>query len=97
MNTATLVGSFDEGLNKNVKQSLYKMDPPHEGYEYVIASALYEKVGVYQLEETYLFGADENGDIVNWSELSGSMKGTQSHAEALNHAGYSVIDAIAKV
>ena len=97
MKIATLVGSFDEARNENVKQSLYKMSPPHEGYEYVIASSLYEMVGRHQLDETYLFGADKDGEILNWSELSGSMKGTQSHAEALNHAGYSVIDAIAKV
>lgn len=97
MKTATLVGSFDEARNENVKQSLYKMNPPHEGYEYVIASSLYEMVGRHQLDETYLFGADKGGEILNWSELSGSMKGTQSHAEALNHAGYSVIDCIARV
>lgn len=97
MKTATLVGSFDEDLNKNVKQSLYKMNPSHNGYEYVIASSLFEVVGGHQLNETYLFGADKEGVILDWCELDGSMKGTQSHAEALNHAGYSVIDCIAKV
>lgn len=97
MKTAILVGSFEESLNKNVKQSLYKMNPPHEGYEYVIASSLFEKVGRHQLDETYLFGADKEGTILDWCELSGSMKGTQSHSEALNEAGYSVIDCIAKV
>lgn len=94
MNTAILVGSFDESSNKSVKQSLYKMIPPHEGYDYVIASSLYEMVGRHQLDETYLFGADVEGTIVNWGELSGSVKGTQSHAEALNHAGYAVVNAI---
>lgn len=97
MKTATLIGSFDEGLNKNVKQSLYKMKPPHNGYEYVIASSLFEVVGRHQLNETYLFGADEEGKILDWCELEGSMKGTQSHAEALNEAGYCVIDCIARV
>lgn len=97
MKTATLMYSFYEGLNINVKQSLYKMNPPHNGYEYVIASSLFEMVGRHQLNETYLFGADEEGNILDWCELDGSMKDTQSHAEALNEAGYSVVDCIAKV
>ena len=97
MKTATLVGSFDECFNKNVRQSLYKMNPPHNGYEYVIASSLFGRLGRHQLDETYLFGADKEGVILDWCELDGSMKVTQSHAEAFNEAGYCVIDCIAKV
>jgi hypothetical protein len=57
-------------------------------YEYVVVSAT---TAMFSGPETYIFGADENGQVINWIELDGSMKGTLSHHAALNRAGYTVI------
>lgn len=81
--------------------ALYRMTPPlkdHEWskdeaveeYEYVIASAVttlqFDGVG----PETYLFPATAEGEVINYGELPGSMKGTLSHREALKNAGYTL-------
>ena len=67
-------------------QRLYRMDPPLEGYEYVVASA----VMVLDEPEVYLFPADPDGSITDWGELEGSLKGTLIHEQALQAAGYSI-------
>lgn len=78
--------------------ALYKLSEPmisevdcsHEDeyeYEYVIVSA----VDALFIEETYIFGASENGDIVDWLDLPGSTRGVYNHVIALNNAGYEVI------
>ena len=43
--------------------------------------------------ETYIFGANEDGEIANWGELSGSFKGGLDHAKALKNAGYEIVEA----
>lgn len=97
MNTATLVRANLPGFQGDA--SLYRMDPPLAGYsfddeapapryEYVIASAARVP---YSGAETYLFGADADGKVVEWTELPGSQKGTMSHADALVDAGYTVV------
>lgn len=102
MNTATLVKEGLEGFRGEV--NLYRLDPPLEGHEYVIVSAvelpdlalsmdsLLNAVGGYPIatEETYIFGSDSEGKVVDWSELPGSIKDTKDHAEALREAGYEV-------
>lgn len=35
------------------------------------------------ITETYIFPADEDGDIRSWGELPGSMSGSVSHEESL--------------
>lgn len=77
--------------------ALYRMDPPHEGSEYVIASAVDLNYGdsvpaTFALAscETYLFPADEDGDVVEYTEMDGSLKGVKDHEDALNAAGYEV-------
>ncbi len=65
--------------------NLYQMTPPHEGHEYVIVSAVNQHV-----TETYLFAASPDGEVVEWCEMNGSLKGTTDHAEALAAAGYEV-------
>jgi len=76
--------------------ALYQVDPPMEGVElksnskrefnYVVVSTAH----TFGLE-TYIFGADETGDVFNWLELDGSMKGTSSHKKVLKNAGYELI------
>lgn len=74
------------------QQRLYKVEPPmtdEEGGEhaYVIVSAVYAfLVG----PETYIFPATPDGDVTSFGELSGSLRGTLEHEEALAAAGYTV-------
>lgn len=79
--------------------SLYRLDTP-------IAQTRYTDVGEEEITheyvvvssanvpfsgpETYIFPADKDGNVVNWSELSGSVRGDFSHEETLARAGYTV-------
>lgn len=40
--------------------------------------------------ETYIFGCGPYGDICDYSELSGSRKGTLDHVDTLRRAGWEV-------
>ena len=57
--------------------------PP--SYEHVVVSAT---VASYSGPETYIFGADEAGEVAAWGELPGSYRGGLDHEEALRGAGY---------
>ena len=52
---------------------------------FIIVSAV---VATYSVPETYIFEADESGEITNWGELDGSFRGGLDHLEALNGHGY---------
>ena len=65
---------------------LYRLDPPLEGERHVIVSAT-----VVCDPETYIFAADEYGEVTSWDELPGSFRGALDHAEALLGAGYEVV------
>lgn len=77
---------------------LYRLDPPIEDrdydgshlgtYEYVRVSATY---AMFSGPETYIFPADETGEVTSWGELDGSYKGGLDHEEALRGAGYEVV------
>jgi len=41
--------------------------------------------------ETYIFPADKKGNVISWTELEGSRKGTLSHNKVLTEIGYSII------
>jgi len=77
--------------------ALYRTEPPLDGSGYVVVSAVdvagrFEQYGTprgMQIE-TYIFAATVDGEVSDYNELSGSMKGTLDHAEALNEAGYEV-------
>lgn len=49
---------------------LFELDPPYYSNKYVVSSAIDNGFGV----ETYLFAADEEGNITNWLELPGSVR-----------------------
>ncbi|WP_280350401.1 hypothetical protein [Nocardia abscessus] len=78
---------------------LYRLDPPlkYESYgengfetsetEYVIVSALSAAFDTGDAE-TYIFPADENGEVTSWGELRGSIRGFYDHELALKGAGY---------
>lgn len=65
----------------------YRVSPKLRGHRYVIVSTA---VVPFSGPETYVFGADEGGKIVDWIELKGSFRGRLDHDEALSRAGYSV-------
>lgn len=79
---------------------LYKVDPPIEQkdwegnveatHEYVIASATNV---MFSGPETYLFPANEAGEVIDWGELDGSYRGGFDHEAALTGAGYEVAPA----
>lgn len=60
--------------------------PVDRGYDYIVVSSVIRHSGQ---PETYIFGADEDGKIVDWRELRGSSRGHLSHDLALSDAGYS--------
>ena len=67
--------------------TLYRMEPPLDGCEFVIASATN---AMFTGPETYLFPADADGRVIGWNEIEGSYRGGLSHAIALGRAGYSI-------
>ena len=89
MKTATPVKQLGDF---NGYAMLYRLSEALEDYdgckhEHVVVSAVDV---MFSGPETYIFGADENGEIVNWMELPGSFRGALDHNEALEGAGYTV-------
>ena len=87
----------------HVIAALYRLDPPMilmtpvwEGERYVEREQTSEYVRVsaswvpYSGAETYIFLADDQGSVLNWSECDGSFRGRLDFIEALNNAGYEV-------
>ena len=93
MTTQTKTAKFLRRVNPDVRgdQQLYRVTPRLEGYEYVVASAV-DLGGLNPAlgQEVYLFGSDEHGEVQSWGELTGSLKGTMRHEDALENAGYEV-------
>lgn len=81
MKTATKVRDLE---NFKGKAALYKLSKRLKFYDYVVVSS----VTMSGEDETYIFGADENGHVVEWIELSGSQRGVYNHETVLNNAGY---------
>lgn len=66
---------------------LYEMSPPLEGHTFVVVSAV---IAMFSGPETYIFPANEKGEIEDWGELEGSQRGTLSHSDVLRELGYEV-------
>jgi hypothetical protein len=81
MKTATKVKDLDRA---NGVVALYKLSERLKFYNYVVVSS----ATVYGEDETYIFGSDENGHVIDWIELSGSQRGVYNHETVLNNAGY---------
>jgi hypothetical protein len=99
-NIATYVGSIS---NFQGDARLFKVSPPvvYENWsyndqadykpkemksDYVVVSAIGDMFG----GETFIFPADENGNVISWGELQGSQRGNVSHEDVLLAAGYRV-------
>ncbi len=80
------------------KASVYRLDPPlvEEDWEEKEKGAQFVVVSAFDVPfsgpETYIFQADEDGEILNWSEMGGSFKGGLSHVDALEGAGYTICE-----
>ena len=83
MKTALVI---KEGLLRGAA-SLYRMDPPYEGHEYVIASSIDNMWGF----ETYLFPSNAAGEVTDWLEMEGSQRGTDDHDEIFEGIGYTIV------
>lgn len=103
MKTATFVKQLTENFRGDAR--LYKLSEPlreddkwwsdgrgnraEARYDYVVVSA----ANVFDDgPETYIFGADKDGKILSWAELSGSFRGAFDHVRALRDAGYEIVD-----
>lgn len=42
--------------------------------------------------ETYLFPANEHGEVTDWCELEGSFQGAHDHLQAIQNAGWEISD-----
>jgi hypothetical protein len=98
MNTATFVKDVSDEFTGTA--FLYRVDPPMkeeswfaeedeelQSFDYVVVSAT---SAFMSGAETYIFGADENGEVLDWGELPGSYRGGLDHQQALEDAGYVV-------
>lgn len=68
---------------------LYRLSEPLNGFGHVLVSAYFTGGGE---PETYIFGADLNGNQLSSSELPGSFQGSTDHAAALARAGYRIAE-----
>lgn len=78
---------------------LFRMEPPLDGCEYVVVSAVHPKppkeINFLRYTdmftpETYIFGADPDGCVLSWRELPGSFRGAMDIPRALAQAGYEI-------
>jgi hypothetical protein len=67
--------------------ALYELSEPLGGHMFVVVSASDVPMSG---PETYIFGANENGEIQDWGELPGSTPGIMCHNTALKNAGYQI-------
>lgn len=81
------------------KQAVYKTDEPvtvtgdfgctvTSQYFLVSAVVAFDHGG----QETFIFASDEEGNPITWIELPGSRRGTMSHRQVLEEAGYTPIN-----
>jgi hypothetical protein len=84
---ATLVKSLD-GFKVGQRLTLYKLSPPLKPKcDHVVISAVrttFDTGG----PETFMFQANSEGEITNWSDLPGSQQGWHDDSVILAESGY---------
>ena len=88
MNTATYVKTLEARVDGQIKK-LYKLDPALNEIEYVVVSAIPCAFDTGE-PETFIFSADETGDITSFSDLEGSFQGSIDIPKALKGLGYKI-------
>ena len=71
----------------NNHQILWEVLPRIEGNKYVITSVSNVQ---FTGPETYMFAADEKGNIINWGELPGSYRGELNHQKCFENLDYKI-------
>lgn len=66
---------------------LYKLRPSHERAKFVVVS---QTNAMFTGAETYIFPANRKGEVTNWGELSGSVRGSYSPESVLESLGYTI-------
>lgn len=95
MGTATLLRD-DMGVGNSHKR-YYRCNPAFPGPDGLEFDCVAVSAAMVMGEpETYIFGCDDRGKIILWSELDGSFKGGLDHELALSNAGY-IVDKFRKV
>jgi len=92
MNTAVFVKDVERETRGD--QRVYQLDPPLEGHEFVVVSAVELPASVHRLGqscETYIFPSDGE-EVIEYMDLPGSIKNTMDHEEALKEAGYEIVE-----
>lgn len=92
---AKLLKEFPPNENGAV-QKHYECDDGGPLPKHVIVSAVVAKGTAFDIfddkygpgAETFIFAADEKGNVTRWVELRGSFKGELDHDKALRNAGY---------
>ena len=94
MKTAKYVKTIvDDGYHM---ASLYKLSEPvryttRPGNEHYTDHVYVSSLDSLRMRECYIFPADEDGKVLDWLELEGSMKGVLSHEHVLDAAGYTLV------
>jgi len=82
------------------RAALYKLSEPLEGHEFVVVSSVLitfppsVKEFINDYHESFVFPADEEGNILDWGNLDGSLSyGTQPipHEVCFQEAGYQLV------
>ena len=73
--------------NVNSRQILWEVLPRINGHKYVITSATEVE---FTGPETYMFAADETGNIIDWCELPGSYRGDLEHSKCFEYINYKI-------
>ena len=84
MGTATYIKDSNDNMSGDAR--LYRLDPPHDGEDLVIVSGIDNG----HRHETYIFPANEQGQVTDWLELEGSFQGSIDHDKALRGLGYEI-------
>ena len=95
-----MTATFVRQVRGNGYAALYKLDGETQydwdderdiapTTQYVVVSAI-PAFGALGGEETFIFPADQDGNILSFLELPGSFQGGQDHARALRGLGYEI-------
>ena len=76
----------DVGLSVQV---VYKMSPFFYGYEFIVLSKAY--IEFLNQWETHIFPCKEDGEFLEWTELTGSLKGDYSNIDVLKGINYKIV------
>jgi hypothetical protein len=71
----------------------YGWDNDEGATEYVIVSAAN---AMFSGPETYIFPANDAGEVTDWTEMDGSYRGGLCHESAIASAGWILADAAAE-